>query len=93
MTDSKSICLFAAAIGAAATLALPTFAHAQTSEVAAGVVTGTSLGGGEWQYDIKLSNNSSADNANTTIGTFWFSWAPGEDFMEAIPSNVIAPTG
>jgi hypothetical protein len=93
MTNRKSISIFFAAITAAATLALPAFADAQTAEVASGVVTGTSLGGGEWQYDITLSNNSSADNANTTIGTFWFSWAPGEDFMEALPTNVVAPTG
>jgi hypothetical protein len=93
MANRKSISVFFAAISAATTLAMPTFAQAQTAEVASGVVTGTSLGGGEWQYNINLTNNSSADNANTTIGTFWFSWAPGEDFMEAFPTNVVAPTG
>jgi hypothetical protein len=93
MLNRKSISVFFLAIGVTAAVAMPRFASAQTSEVASGIVTGTSLGGGNWHYDINLSNNSSADNANTTIGTFWFSWAPLQEYMEAVPSNIIAPTG
>jgi hypothetical protein len=67
-------------------------ARAATAEVAAGTFMSTNLGGGEWQYDMTLSNNSPVNNADTTIGTFWFSWAPGEQFMEAMPTDVQAPT-
>jgi hypothetical protein len=92
MRNRKSIPLFVAAL-AAATLAIPSFAHAQSAENAAGVVIGTNLGGGEFHYNVILTNDSSADNANTTIGTFWFSWAPHEEFMEATPTNILTPTG
>jgi hypothetical protein len=66
-------------------------ARAATAEVAAGTFTSTNLGGGNWQYDITLSNQSPINDADTTIGTFWFSWAPGQQYMEAMPTNVQAP--
>jgi hypothetical protein len=93
MKNRKPFSIFFAAIGAAAIFALPRFAAAVTSEDAGGVITSKSLGAGNWQYDITLSNNSTADNADTTIGTFWFSWAPGQEYMEAVPTAVLAPTG
>ncbi len=89
----KSISLFCAAIGAAAAFAMPRFASAVTSENAGGHIASTSLGSGEWQYDITLTNNSSADNADTTVGTFWFSWAPLQEYMEATPTSILAPAG
>lgn len=66
-------------------------AAAATAEVAAGTFTSKSLGGGEWQYDMTLINESSVNNADTTIGTFWFSWAPMQQYMEADPTNIQAP--
>jgi hypothetical protein len=92
MRTRKSLPLFVAAIAASA-LAIPNFARAQSAENASGVVISTNLGGGEWHYNMIITNDSAADNANTTIGTFWFSWAPLEEFMEATPTNIIAPTG
>jgi hypothetical protein len=35
--------------------------------------------------------NSSSSNAS--IGTFWFAWVPGEDFMATSPLSVTNPTG
>ena len=40
-----------------------------------------------YHYDILLKNTGT-----TTIGTFWFSWVPGQDFMPSAPSNIAAPT-
>jgi len=78
-------------IGAMAISALSRPTAAATAEMAAGTFTSQSLGGGEWQYDLTLSNASPVNNANTTIGTFWFSWAPGQEYMEADPTNIQAP--
>jgi hypothetical protein len=74
-------------------LGASSLAAGATMEVAAGIITPTNLGGGQWQYNIELFNESGADNASTTIGTFWFSWAPGQEFMEAVPTDVMSPAG
>ena len=41
---------------------------------------------GGFQYDITLD-----DTSGTTIGTYWFSWVPGEDFMTTSPTSIVAP--
>lgn len=51
-------------------------------------VTATQLGGGEYQYDITLN-----DTGTTNVGTFWFSWVPGLDFMSVSPTSILSPTG
>ena len=49
--------------------------------------TGTA-GSPVFHYDIKLT-----DTGTTNIGTFWFGWVPGEDFLPSLPSAVSNPTG
>lgn len=63
---------------------------ALASETASATITSTPLGGGDFQYNIALTNTST-DGSN--IGTFWFSWipVPFEDFMEVIPTNITQP--
>jgi hypothetical protein len=39
-----------------------------------------------FHYDLILK-----DIGSTNLGTFWFAWTPGEDFMPASPSSVISP--
>jgi hypothetical protein len=39
-------------------------------------------------YSITLNNTG-----NSTIGTFWYSWVPGKDFMSVAPTNVTSPAG
>lgn len=46
------------------------------------------VNGSNFDYNITLNNIGSSN-----IGTFWYSWIPGENFMGAIPTNVVAPTG
>ena len=41
-----------------------------------------------WQYDLTLNNTGT-----TTIGTFWFSWIPGNGFMSVSPTDVQSPAG
>lgn len=61
---------------------------ASAAETASATISSTPLGGGEFQYNIALKNTST-----TSIGTFWFSWIPGYDFMNASPTSITAPTG
>jgi hypothetical protein len=42
----------------------------------------------DWQYTLTLNNTGT-----TTIGTFWFSWIPGQDYMPTSPSSITGPTG
>lgn len=61
---------------------------ASASETASTTITSTPLGGGEFQYNIGLTNTSTD---NSTIGTLWFAWIPGDFYMEATPTNVTSP--
>lgn len=44
--------------------------------------------GASYDYTITLNNTGTS-----TIGTFWYSWVPGYDFMSLVPTNIAAPTG
>jgi hypothetical protein len=57
------------------------------SILATATFTDTMPSPGTWQYDITLDNTGT-----TTIGTFWFSWIPGQGFMSAAPTNIQSPT-
>lgn len=46
--------------------------------------------GSQWQYALDLTNTS-VDGS--TVGTFWFSWIPGQSYLASNPTNVFAPTG
>ena len=42
----------------------------------------------EYSYDITLKNTGT-----TNIGTFWFAWVPGANFMSVSPTGVVSPSG
>ena len=67
-------------------IATPAFA----SEIDARAVLTSKPDGGDFDYSITLTNSSASPNP---IGTFWFAWVPGEDFMPTKPINITAPTG
>ncbi len=56
---------------------------------ASGVITSTATGAG-FNYTITLTNASSS---NAGIGTFWYAWVPGEDFLATSPTSVSPPPG
>ena len=60
------------------------------SASAALTLVGTSGTGANetFQYAITVTNTGS-----TTIGTFWFSWVPGEDFLPTRPTATTSPNG
>ena len=41
-----------------------------------------------YNYNITLT-----DTGTTKIGTFWFGWVPGEDFLPSAPSTASSPSG
>jgi hypothetical protein len=55
---------------------------------ASATVVGTSIGNGKYSYTVTLN-----DTGTTPIGTFWFSWVPGLDFMNQNPTLIGSPTG
>jgi hypothetical protein len=60
----------------------------QASEMSTATYSVTQLTPGNWQYSFTLN-----DTGTTNIGTFWFSWKPGQDYMPTVPANITAPTG
>jgi hypothetical protein len=44
--------------------------------------------GANWDYTIKLT-----DTGTGNIGTFWFSWVPGQGYLPSLPNSFVAPTG
>jgi hypothetical protein len=56
---------------------------------ASGVISATPMGA-DFNYTINLANASSS---NAGIGTFWYAWVPGKDFLATNPISVSPPTG
>ncbi len=46
--------------------------------------------GREFDYSIELTNSR---QSNAGIGTFWFAWVPGQDYLATSPTSVSAPVG
>ncbi len=84
-TRKNAVCSIAIGI-----LVSATAGTASALESATGTISSTPLGGGEFQYNIALTNTLTD---SSDIGTFWFSWIPGKDFMEVKPTNITFPTG
>jgi len=61
---------------------------ARAVESASAVITPTSLGGGNFDYSITLN-----DTGTTNLGTFWFAWIPGQDYLPVSPISEVSPTG
>ena len=56
--------------------------------IAASAVISLTSSGAENHYSATLNNTGT-----TTIGTFWFAWVPGKDFLLTSPINIVSPTG
>jgi hypothetical protein len=64
---------------------------AATFAAESGTAVFTASGSGSIFNYTGVLNNTSTDGS--TIGTLWFSWVPGEDFLPTSPTNVTSPTG
>lgn len=56
------------------------------SEIASAVISSTQLTPTTFQYTMDLT-----DAGTTNIGTFWFSWVPGQGFLDSAPLGFEAP--
>lgn len=72
---------------AAASFALAGTASAK--ETASATISSTPIAGG-FQYNIALTNTSTD---GSDIGTLWFSWIPGFNYMEVAATNPTEPSG
>jgi hypothetical protein len=84
----KTIIFLGVVLGSLAVLSAP--AHGGTLS-ATGVLSATPAGGGNFDYTITLTNTSGPGGDH--IGTFWYSWVPGEGFLPSLPTGIVAPTG
>jgi hypothetical protein len=62
-------------------------APAAASEAATATYSSTQLSPTSWQYSLTLN-----DTGTTDLGTFWFAWVPGKDFMATAPSGIADPS-
>jgi hypothetical protein len=74
---------------AAAIFAMSDPASAQTAPAASATIQPTSTGATN-TYALTLTDSAASASP---IGTFWFSWIPGEDFMTFLPTNITSPMG
>src|SRR4051794_41542655 len=77
-----------AALVALATACIGLASSAAAAELAAGVILYQQIDATTFRYTLDLNNTGT-----TTVGTLWYSWVPGEDFLPASPTNVVGPTG
>ncbi len=73
---------------AVAALALALSPSAGAAETAAGVLVYQQVNASTFRYNIHLQ-----DTGTTNVGTLWYAWVPGEDFLAASPTNIVSPTG
>jgi hypothetical protein len=58
------------------------------AEMAAATYSDAQINASTYHYDLSLS-----DTGTTNLGTFWFAWVPGKDFMPTSPLNIGTPAG
>ncbi len=68
-------------------LAVPSFATGIAATATYSAVADPN-NAGVYNYTLSLNNTGT-----TTIGTFWFAWIPGGDFLSPKPTNVTQPLG
>jgi hypothetical protein len=56
------------------------------AEIATATITSSQIDATDFQYNLVLN-----DIGTTNVGTFWFAWIPGEDFMATSPVNILSP--
>lgn len=64
-------------------------ARAETLEAPSGMITSIS-GGPDYTYTMTFADGPSATEP---IGTIWFAWVPGKDFLPTSPLSETSPSG
>jgi hypothetical protein len=68
----------------------PLEGRALMATINASAVISSAPAGADFNYTIDLTNSSSSDSG---IGTFWYAWVPGQDFLATSPVSVSPPAG
>jgi hypothetical protein len=58
------------------------------AEIASGTLLYRQVDASTFRYDIDLQNSGT-----TNVGTLWYAWIPGHDFMPIAPTNIVSPPG
>jgi hypothetical protein len=61
---------------------------ANAAEIGTATITSTQISPGNFQYSLTLN-----DTGTTKLGTFWFAWIPGDNFMPVSPTGITSPAG
>ena len=77
----RAIALAAIAIASACAAVPAVAAESATATLSSVELTSTS-----WQYSLTLN-----DTGTTNIGTFWFAWIPGQNYMASAPTDIVDP--
>jgi hypothetical protein len=86
--NMKRICVVGIVLAASGVIAAPAGA-APVPPIASATIT-SAPDGSDFDYTIKLTDTSGSPSP---IGTFWFGWIPGADFMATKPISEVAPAG
>jgi len=79
------------AILVAAAAMLGTMAQrASAGAASSATISDSQLNPTTYQYNLTLDNGSAS---TSVIGTFWYGWIPGQDYMGVSPTNITSPTG
>jgi hypothetical protein len=84
--ESGRLASFRSVVGLSLLLGAAGVVHAANPPVATATITDTAVGGGEFDYTVTVDNTSTGP-----LGTFWYSWVPGEDFLATSPTDVVSP--
>ena len=88
MTSLKQICKHALSLSSVlAALTAPSLADGLSAAVTNSAELSPTTPG-LYDYSLTLKNTGT-----TTIGTLWFAWVPGGDFLKPAPINATAPVG
>ena len=64
------------------------------TETASASIVATQLSGTDFQYSITVKDTATGQpTAANQIGTFWYAWVPGSDFLDTAPLTVSSPSG
>jgi hypothetical protein len=61
---------------------------ANAAEIGTATISSTQISPGKFQYSLTLK-----DTGTTKLGTFWFAWIPGDNFMAVTPTGITSPSG
>ena len=79
--------------------ATPTMVHlgsatASHTETASASIVATQLTSTTYQYAVTLTDTATAPATKSDqVGTFWYAWVPGWDYLDTAPLSVSSPAG